>query len=485
MKSLLFDRRKILLLLGWLLPWFMNGQGLILNDSIYERLQRQPVYSEGSKAENELLAITPKADLRPYCPRPQSQGAIGSCTGWATGYGALSITKAIQQNWAAQTDTITKNAFSALFVYNQVKLGSCDMGAPIDAASMLLRDKGDVLSSSFDKFKNNCDRQPLPDEIKEAGKYRIKDFMTLFGINDNARIKIEKTKLSLAQKKPVIIGMLLRKNFENLTRVNPTWYPDNGDTTFWGAHAMVVVGYDDGKEAFEVMNSWGSGWGDGGFGWVKYADYARFCCYAFQFVPSDDPGANLVYNARAFFRQPFYDTEDQLLFENKDLFFNGKYYELKKGQLERNALAQLYLSYVTEGSYIYAFSVDGKKQARVHWPRDGSLDNKYEGSNESAFITVPEIRLAIPGENDALIFNTPGTEYLCLLVAREPITDLNQSLKRLQLQSSTDFSKNLYSAFGASLQAAKDIHYETDGLGFSNSIKKGKAVPIILRLRVL
>ena len=33
---------------------------------------------------------------------------------------------------------------------------------------------------------------------------------------------------------------------------------------------MVLVGYSERRQAFKVMNSWGTQWGDGGFGWVSY-----------------------------------------------------------------------------------------------------------------------------------------------------------------------------------------------------------------------
>ena len=36
---------------------------------------------------------------------------------------------------------------------------------------------------------------------------------------------------------------------------------------------MVVIGYDDGLEAFEVLNSWGTHWGNNGFVWIKYKDF--------------------------------------------------------------------------------------------------------------------------------------------------------------------------------------------------------------------
>ena len=42
-------------------------------------------------------------------------------------------------------------------------------------------------------------------------------------------------------------------------------------------HAVLIVGYDDEKDAFKIVNSWGSDWGDEGYGWVSY-DF---------FLPSD------------------------------------------------------------------------------------------------------------------------------------------------------------------------------------------------------
>lgn len=37
-----------------------------------------------------------------------------------------------------------------------------------------------------------------------------------------------------------------------------------------GAHAMAIVGYDDALDGFIVENSWGTGWGDKGYGVLPY-----------------------------------------------------------------------------------------------------------------------------------------------------------------------------------------------------------------------
>ncbi len=37
-----------------------------------------------------------------------------------------------------------------------------------------------------------------------------------------------------------------------------------------GAHFVVIVGWDDAKGAWRIKNSWGTGWGEQGYMWIKY-----------------------------------------------------------------------------------------------------------------------------------------------------------------------------------------------------------------------
>lgn len=58
--------------------------------------------------------------------------------------------------------------------------------------------------------------------------------------------------------------------------------PSAGESVL-GGHAMLIVGYDDARPclpagskpgAWRIRNSWGTGWGDGGYGWLPY-EYLR------------------------------------------------------------------------------------------------------------------------------------------------------------------------------------------------------------------
>ena len=35
-------------------------------------------------------------------------------------------------------------------------------------------------------------------------------------------------------------------------------------------HVVLLIGWDDEKEAWLIKNSWGETWGEKGFGWIKY-----------------------------------------------------------------------------------------------------------------------------------------------------------------------------------------------------------------------
>lgn len=474
----------------------LMGQGLIVDEVIYDALPRQSLYGDGGKSELSALDGIVKIDLKPFCPKPQNQGRISSCTAWSTGYGALSIAYAIQLQQAGKPIIANDSAFSALFLYNQVRdsLEDCGTGTFINKTLDLLKTVGDVQSSIFDKG-NNCKRKPTAAELARAQTYRIKDWISLFASNSSNRIRIDKTKLSLADKKPVVVAMRLRNNFMELDANSKYWLPSVGDTALSFNHAMVVVGFDDGKGAFEVMNSWGELWGNKGFFWVRYEDFARHALQGFQMslfplgnkkattaqIPVTPIQLAAGFNVR--FVKGVVDTT--VLFQNATFLHQQKgLYTLQGDPWPVGKVFQISANNFIGGTYVYVFSVDAQQKINVHWPRDAKLDEKFEGLNESAVISNSYVNLVIPGPKSGLILEKPGDEYICMIVSKDPLSNFNAILQQLKNSPSLPLQDRLNKALGVAVVKPEQLHFLPDVVQFSSTDLKGKIVPIVLRIPV-
>jgi len=249
------------------------SSGMIFEDEIYETLQRTEP-DDGAKAD-----LPSWVNLEQFCPTVRNQGKISSCVGWSTGYGAMTIQRAIMSN-CVDKKKINQNAHSALFLFNQIKKGDCIRGSKISDALEFLKSNGNCLAGHFDLDINDCGKMPNEKVKKLAKRFAIEDYLTLFGIKDEPGFKVFQVKKTLAQKRPVIIGMSVKRNFYELKDAK-IWHSNIGNTAPAGGHAMVVVGYDDRKEAFRLFNSWGKEWGNDGFIWVKYKDFGKYCKYGY------------------------------------------------------------------------------------------------------------------------------------------------------------------------------------------------------------
>src|SRR5690606_1097038 len=106
-----------------------------------------------------------KVDLTPYCPEVRHQGDISSCVGWAAGYGAMTIERAIRNGWKDRQE-ITQNASSALFVYNQLSDEDCGAIRMPDALRFMQME-GNCLARDFDFDVNACDLKASENQLKK------------------------------------------------------------------------------------------------------------------------------------------------------------------------------------------------------------------------------------------------------------------------------------------------------------------------------
>jgi len=91
-------------------------------------------------------------------------------------------------------------------------------------------------------------------------------------INHYFRVRtVEECKRTLAYCGPVLASFEITNEWFTAPQgVIPASSPG---AQYIAAHSVLLVGYDDTKNQFKFMNSWGADWGDSGFGYLPYNSF--------------------------------------------------------------------------------------------------------------------------------------------------------------------------------------------------------------------
>ena len=199
-------------------------------------------------------------DISEFLPQVRSQGTQGSCVAWATGY----YLKSFQENYQNFQDGLAAPTvvLSPSFIFNQIKLSPCS-GSQIADAFDLLQVSGTPDWTIMPYNENDCDTQPTDLQRSLAEPNRIESYFYL-----NGEILLEQTKAFLLNDQPVVIAVSIDRNYFGAKENGVAVYRKFSKVD--GAHAMLVIGYDDAMNAFKVVNSWGRDWGNQGFVWIDY-----------------------------------------------------------------------------------------------------------------------------------------------------------------------------------------------------------------------
>lgn len=216
-------------------------------------------------ASSPLMGDLPTAvDLSPHFPTPGNQGRQSSCVGWAVAYALKSAQETQERRWRPDDPS---RVFSPSFIYNQINLTrDCRAGTMFVDALNLLRRDGVATMGDFPYAEGACAAAPDAAVKQRAKEFRIAEWRRV-NVQDETEIKSQ-----LAAGFPVLFGMVVDEAFHALRGSTP--YRQFSGVNL-GGHAMVVVGYDDSKSAFKVINSWGTEWGEGGFGWISYTAFRQ------------------------------------------------------------------------------------------------------------------------------------------------------------------------------------------------------------------
>ncbi len=207
-----------------------------------------------------LAALPPNTDLRPQCPKTvYDQGQLGSCTANAIA-GALEFDRIKE----GLTDFIP----SRLFIYynERVMEGTVgtDSGAQIRDGIKSVGTIGAPPEADWPYIIADFVERPSPTAYKLAPLDKAVQYQRVTQV-------LPQMKGCLASGFPFVYGFTVYESFESphVAKTGIVPMPASGEKVL-GGHAVLAVGYDDSSQRFLVRNSWGPGWGMGGYFTVPY-----------------------------------------------------------------------------------------------------------------------------------------------------------------------------------------------------------------------
>lgn len=216
-------------------------------------------------------------DLRPWCPPVEDQGRIGSCTANA---GVALVEYFERRASGRHVDA------SRLFLYKATrKLARLtgDSGAYLRSTMGALVLFGVPPEEFWPYAEDGFDEEPPAFCYAFAANYRSVSYFALDPPGTQPAALIGRAKTYLAGGVPAMFGFTVYSSIEQAGPDGAVPFPGAREKVE-GGHAVVAVGYDDAKKirnrergaeatvgAFLIRNSWGEGWGEGGYGWLPYA----------------------------------------------------------------------------------------------------------------------------------------------------------------------------------------------------------------------
>ena len=213
-------------------------------------------------------ALPDAVDLREPWWKVGEQGSTGSCVGWAVGDGLLRW-HFVKAGKLAQTDTI-----SPRFMWMASKETDESTTRPttfIDRAGTSIKSALDV-GRKYGSVREFM--LPFASAKLYAGQLEtfyaaaaLRKISSYFNLGDDHA----RWRRWLAEQGPIATRLDVEKTWDE-AKANGGNLDEYQESTTRGGHAVCLVGYT--ADRFIVRNSWGTGWGDGGFGYASL-EYAR------------------------------------------------------------------------------------------------------------------------------------------------------------------------------------------------------------------
>lgn len=244
-------------------------------DYTVEHEEIKPMMEAIGVAKTEMVDLSKPVDLRPWCPKIEHQGSLGSCTANA---GVALVEYYERRAFGKHIDA------SRLFLYKTTRNllhWTGDTGAFIRTTMGAMVLFGVPPEEYWPYEVANFDDEPIAFCYAFAQAYQAMKYLRLDPPAIPKDILLTRIKTILAAGLPSMFGFTVFSSIRQTGRDGKIPYPSPREKVL-GGHAVIAVGYDDEMKianticeeettgAFLVRNSWGTGWGDEGYGWLPY-----------------------------------------------------------------------------------------------------------------------------------------------------------------------------------------------------------------------
>jgi len=273
--------------MGWLRDWPDYRDLTSEYDRVPTRASRLG-QKESVKAMLTKVGVTEPARslsptspaLKPWFSPIEDQGSLGSCTANA-GVGLVEYFE--RRAFGRHIDA------SRLFLYKVTRNmlhWTGDTGAFLRTTMGGLVLFGVPPEEYWPYQISEYDKEPSSFCYAFAQAYQALTYYRLDPPQTPSDVLLNRLKLYLAAGLPSMFGFTVYSSISQASSTGKIPFPTPGEQIV-GGHAIIAAGYDDNMKiknsndggaettgAFLIRNSWGAGWGDGGYGWLPY-EYVR------------------------------------------------------------------------------------------------------------------------------------------------------------------------------------------------------------------
>lgn len=211
---------------------------------------------------NSAPLYSGEPDLRPFSSPRHNQTTTDSCVAQSV-IKALEIKRIQKYGHGKHVDLSVMDLYYGCRDRMDPRETNKDDGTYIYLACQVLKDFG-VCREVMHPFR--MENLYVPPPILATREARMNQIKTAYKINSGGFDRVEDVVANLEMGNPVVFGTAVGKNWLDYSDDSEPLRPTKWEETK-GNHAVCIVGYVDNK--FIIENSWGTRWGDNGYGWLR------------------------------------------------------------------------------------------------------------------------------------------------------------------------------------------------------------------------